>query len=75
MKKVELIYVEVMNETEQFFIFETVFNKQHYAQTIVLNTALPITLQDMHLCKIILQLANMTRADATKSENASNVQV
>lgn len=63
MKKVELIYIEVMNETEQLFIFETTFNKQQYAQMITLNTALPVAMQDMQLRVAILSLANMTRKD------------
>ena len=67
MRKVELIYVEVMNETEQVFVFETIFNKQPYAQMIVLNTALPIELQDRKLSKIILSLADMTKEDASNS--------
>jgi len=67
MREVELIYVEVLNETEQVFIFETVFNKQKYAHLLVLNTALLIKIQDLELARCILSLANMTRKDAEKS--------
>ena len=75
MRKVELIYVEVINETEQLFIFETLFNKQNYAHMIVLNTALPIVTQDGLLCKLILSLANMTRKDASDSVNTNTVRL
>ena len=75
MRKVELIYVEVMNETEQLFIFETTFNKQPYAHTLMLNTALPIKMQDAEFRKAISFLANMTREDAEKSAKVLNVRV
>lgn len=68
MREVELIYIEVMNETEQLFVFETVFNKKSYAYAIVLNTALSIKIQDMELSNCILSLANMTRKDAMNAE-------
>jgi hypothetical protein len=68
MRKVELIYVEVMNETEQLFVFETIFNRQSYAHAIILNTALSIEVQDAELGNLILSLANMTREDAANSE-------
>lgn len=73
MRKVELLYVEVLNETEQIFIFETVFNKQKYAQMITLNTALPIKIQDLELGKVILSLANMTRENASTAIDTRNV--
>jgi len=73
MKKVEFIYVEVLNETEQIFVFETTFNKQLYAQVIILNTALPIKIQDLELSKIIESLANMTRKDADASMDSRTV--
>lgn len=72
MRKVELLYVEVMNETEQVFIFETTFNKQKYAQMVVLNTALPIEVQDLKLGQVIWSLANMTREDAKASVGSPN---
>jgi len=67
MREVELIYVEVMNETEQLFVFETTFNKQMYARLIILNTALPVESQDVLLRVLILSLANMTKEDANAS--------
>jgi len=73
MRKVELLYVEVLNETEQVFIFETVFNKQKYAQMITLNTALPIKMQDLELSKVILSLTNMTRETANTAIDTRNV--
>jgi len=67
MREVELIYVEVMNETEQLLVFETTFNKQMYARLIILNTALPVESQDGLLRVLILSLANMTKEDANAS--------
>lgn len=67
MREVELIYVEVMNETEQLLVFETTFNKQMYARLIILNTALPVESQDVLLRVLILSLANMTKEDANAS--------
>ena len=75
MRKVEFLYVEVLNETEQILIFQTIFNKQPYAKLITLNMALPIEMQDERLRKLISTLANMTRKDASKSINSLNVQV
>lgn len=67
MREVKLIYVEVMNETEQVFIFETTFNKHRYAHMIILNTALSIEMQDMQLRELIGSLANMTQKDAANA--------
>jgi len=64
MRKVELLYVEVLNETEHLFVFQTMFNKQPYARLITLNMALPVKVQDDLLRKLIIPLANMTRKDA-----------
>ena len=75
MREVEFLYVEVINETEQILIFQTIFNKQPYAKMITLNTALPVEMQDERLRKLITSLANMTREDASKSINSLNVQV
>jgi len=68
MRKVELIYLEVMNETEHLFVFETTFNSQTYALPVILNMALPTEIQDTELKKVIGSLANMTRKDAADSE-------
>ena len=64
MRKVELIYIEVMNETEQLFVFETTFNKQQYAIPLILNMALPVEIQDTQFGNVILSLVSMTREDA-----------
>ena len=67
MRKVELIYIEVINETEQLLVFQTTFNNKPYAIPIMLNMALPIEMQDDLLRKLIHALANMTRKDAEDS--------
>lgn len=67
MREVELIYLEVMNETEQLFVFETTFNKHKYAIPAIINMALPVEIQDKELGALILSLANMTRKDATSA--------
>lgn len=67
MREVELIYVEVMNETEQLFIFTATFNKEQYANTLILNTALPITVQDLEIIEVVESLATLTRKTAKKA--------
>jgi len=64
MREVNLIYVEVMNETEQLFVFETTFNKHQYANILTLNMALSIDIQDSEFSKTISLLSNMSRKDA-----------
>ena len=64
MREIELIYIEVMNETEQLFVFETTFNKNKYAVPVIINMILPVTSQDEQLSNVILALVNMTRKDA-----------
>jgi len=39
MIKVELLNVEVMNDTAHLFVFQTMFNKQPYPRLITLNMA------------------------------------
>ena len=68
MKKVELSYIEVMNETEQLFVFTTTFNGKTYAQPIIINMALPVEIQNITFQKTIWVLANMTRKDAAGAE-------
>ncbi len=68
MRKVELLHLEVINETEQLYVFGTMFNKVLYAQQIMMNTALPIEMQDVLFAKLILTLAEMTRKDAAGAE-------
>lgn len=64
MRKIELIYVEVMNETEHIFIFATTFNGQQYAQMLILNIALPVVMQDEKLNKAIVTLTDINRETA-----------
>jgi len=72
MRKVELAYVEILNETEQLFIFTTIFNKETYAQTIVMNMALPLHIQDIRFVEVISVLAEMTKKDADIATRVKN---
>ena len=67
-RKVELLHLEVINETEQLYVFGTMFNKVLYAQQLMLNTALPVEMQDELFRNIISMLTDMTRADAADAE-------
>ena len=60
-----------MNETEQLFVFETIFNSQSYAIPIIINMALPVELQNSVLLRTITSLANMTRKDAAGAEKVA----
>lgn len=64
MREIELIYVEVMNETEHLFIFTTKFNGEAYAQMLTLNIALPIVVQDSKFNEAIATLVNINRKTA-----------
>ncbi len=64
MREIELIYIEVMNETEHLFVFSTKFNGTEYAVPIVINTALPIAIQNTVLNKALLTLIDMNRKTA-----------
>ena len=64
MKKAELIYVEVLNETEQLFLFAVEFNKKLYGLELALNLALPVTIQDIQIRRLIAKVETMKRADA-----------
>jgi len=68
MRKVEFVYAEVLNETEQLFIFTTVFNSQVYAKSVILNMILPVLSQDSEFNEAIQSLANMTRKDAASAK-------
>jgi len=70
MRKVELIYAEVMNETEHLFVFMTVFNKQEYAKVVILNMALSTEVQDAQFGRIILELASITKVDTDSAIDA-----
>lgn len=69
MHKVELVYVEVLNETEQLLFFTTIFNKEIYGSPVILNTALTIKNQDIEIQKTVEKLKKMTRKDAKESED------
>ena len=66
MRKIELIYLEVLNETEQFIIFQTVFDKKPYGLDLTLNTALPAPVQDEKIRKIIERLSKINRKNVQK---------
>lgn len=68
MKQVELEYVEVLNETEQIFIFTTIFNGKKYANTLIINMALPVGIQDTEISNAVNALATMNREVASKAE-------
>jgi len=68
MRKVELTHVEVLNETEQILIFTTKFNKKDFGANLILNLALPVTVQDIQIRKTVLVLERMNRQDAKESE-------
>jgi len=61
MRKVEFDYLEVLNETEQLMVFTIVFDKKEYGQTLLLNTALPIEVQDIRIRKTVTFLSDITR--------------
>jgi len=61
MKEVELYYLEVLNETEQFMIFTTTFNKELFGLDLTLNTALPAQVQDLKIARIIERLSKISR--------------
>lgn len=68
MRKVELLHLEVINETEQLYVFGTMFNGILYAQQLMLNTALPIEMQDELIKNMIEFLEKMKREDAASAE-------
>jgi len=67
MRKIEFVYVEVMNETEQMLVFQTTFNGKSYAVPVILNMALPTASQDLVLVNAIAALVNMKREDAAEA--------
>lgn len=62
MKNAELIYVEVLNETEQLFIFAVESGKKSYGLDLILNTALPAEIQDIQMRKLITKLETAKKA-------------
>ncbi len=61
--KVEFVYLEIVNQTEQLMVFSTSYYGKEYGLEIILNTALPIEVQDEKLRKIIAKVASMKKAD------------
>ena len=70
MREIELIYVEILNETEHLFIFTTTFNGQNYGQMLTLNMALPIVTQDSEFEKALATLININRKTAKKATDS-----
>jgi len=57
MKNAELIYVEVLNETEHFFVFAVKnSDKQLCGLELILNLALPVEVQDIKIRKTITKV-------------------
>lgn len=67
MREVELIYVEVLNETEQVLVFATTFNNEPYGAPLTLNTALPVDVQDIQIRKTVTKLERMKTKDAKEA--------
>lgn len=60
-KEVDFYYLEVVNETEQLMIFTTTFDKDLVGLDIMLNTALPVQVQDLKIARIVERLSKITR--------------
>lgn len=67
MRKVEFAYLEIINNTEQLIIFVTTFNKKSYGADIILNTALPVEVQDVQIRKVIKKLETMKAKDVKEA--------
>ena len=61
MREVVLQHVEVMNETEQVFVFVTIFNKETYGVPVIMNMVLSVEKQDAEFRKTILYMQNMKK--------------
>jgi hypothetical protein len=68
MREVVLQHVEVMNETEQVFVFVTVFNKETYGVPVIMNMVLSVEKQDAEFRKTILYMQNMKTKEADEAE-------
>lgn len=68
MKDIEFYYLEIINETEQLMVFTTTFNRKEYGLDLMLNTALPIEVQDIQIRKIITKLNGISRKTLKKSD-------
>lgn len=67
MRKVTLVHVEVLNETEQILIFQVTFNKCEYTGYVITNAVRPIATQDAEISKCVTQLATMKTLDAKEA--------
>jgi len=63
MREVNFGYLEVLNETEQLMIFTVRFNKRLWGMDIILNTVLPVEIQDIQLRKVIAKAENIKLKD------------
>lgn len=61
--KAELIYLEILNETEQFMMFAVKYYGKLYGLELTLNTALPVKTQDEQIAALVEKLITMRKAD------------
>lgn len=71
MRQVWLEYSEVLNETERFLLFTTLFNRQRYSTYTVINIADNSESIDESVERAVAALQSMKRVDAS---NATEVQ-
>lgn len=69
MRKVEFMYVEVLNETQQLMLFMTKFNRQDYGMVLTLNMALSVKNQDMQIAEIVYALEHMKTEDTKDAKD------
>jgi hypothetical protein len=67
-KEVFFSYVEVLNATEQLMVFTTVIDKKEYGAHLILNTALSIGMQDIHITNTINQVLALTKKSVKEIE-------
>jgi len=66
MRKVELVYSEVVDSTNVLFIFQATFNKKQYGSFVTANIYNPATL-DEQIQKVVEQLETFTTKDAKEA--------
>ena len=64
MREIEFIYTEVLNASEQLFIFSTTFNKMTYSHYVIVNTVQAVEIQDLNIATCVLTLQTMKKVDA-----------
>jgi len=69
MRKVEFMYLEILNETEQLMLFMTKFNRQDYGMVLVLNMALSIRSQDKQIADIVYKLEKLKTEDTKDAKD------